>query len=199
MAKKQTKTKDIKAQAVKAALALAAEKGWNDTGLSDIAEKAGIPLHALHDHFEDRFDILAAYGRMIDKKVLEAMGDSNEALPPRDRLFDIIMERFDILNEDRESVCAILGALCLDPRQAVISLPHLGRSMSWMLEAAGIDTGGYRGALKIMGLSALYLKTLRTWKDDDSPDMAKTMAALDQNLGRAERWASRFGVIGPSM
>jgi len=35
----------------------------------------------------------------------------------------------------------------------------------------------------------VWLKTLRVWLDDDSPDLARTMAALDRNLGRAGRCA----------
>ncbi len=64
-----------------------------------------------------------------------------------------------------------------------------------MLEAAGIDTGGYKGAIKIAGLTALYLKTLKTWREDDSEDMAKTMAELDKNLERSEQWAGSFGFL----
>jgi hypothetical protein len=102
------------------------------------------------------------------------------------------MERFDALNEQRAGIVAILDSFRHDPKQAVITLPHLGRSMSWMLDAAGIDTGGVKGLMKIAGLTAVYLDTLRAWKDDDSEDMAKTMAALDRNLARAETWATRF-------
>lgn len=192
MAKKSTA--NIKEKAVKAALKLAARQGWLETSLADIAKEAKIPLADLHEHFLDRFDILAAYGRMIDKHVMDTLGEPDASLPPRDRLFDMIMERFDILNEDREGVCAILESFCTDPKQAVISLPHLGRSMSWMLECCGIETAGYKGALKIMGLTGIYLKTLKTWKNDDSPDMAKTMAELDKNLGRAEQWVDKFGL-----
>ncbi len=195
MAKKSTKSvKSAKEKAIDAVLALAAEKGWENTGLADIAGKAKIPLAELRDHFEDRIDILAAYGRSIDRKVLENTGTPDPDLSPRGRLFDILMERFDALNERREGVRAILKSFCHDPRQAVISLPHLGRSMCWMLEAAGIDTGGIRGALRIAGLTGVYLKTLKSWMDDDSPDMGKTMAALDKNLGHAERLAESLGI-----
>ena len=192
MAKKSTTT--IREKAVRAALALAAEKGWLETGMADIAKKAKIPLHELHDHFADRFDILAAYGRIVDKKVMETIGEPDPSLSPRDRLFDILMERFDVLNEDRDGVIAIVKSFCCDPKQAVISLPHLCRSMGWMLETAGIETGGYKGILKIMGMNAVYLKTLKTWANDDSPDMAKTMAALDKNLGYAEKLAGTMGM-----
>ncbi|MEC7576790.1 MAG: TetR family transcriptional regulator, partial [Pseudomonadota bacterium] len=81
-----------------------------------------------------------------------------------------------------------------DPKQAVISCPHLCRSMSWMLEAAGIEVGGIKGAMKVAGLTALYIKTLRVWRSDESVDMAKVMAALDKDLGRVEGLALRFGL-----
>lgn len=194
MAKKSTKSVPVKEKAVQAALALAAEKGWAQTGLKDIAVKAKVPLRELHEHFEDRADILAAYGRMIDRRVLENSGENDGDLSPRDRLFDILMERLDVLNDDRAGVCAILKSFCFDPKQAVIGLPHLGRSMSWMLEAAGIDTTGIRGAVRVAGLTGLYLKTLKVWMSDEDADMGKTMAALDKNLGRAERWAESFGL-----
>lgn len=182
----------VREKAVNAALELAAERGWTRTTLSDIAEKAGVPLHELHEHFDDRCDILAAWGRRIDHAALENAGRAEPGLSPRDRLFDLLMERFEVLNQNRDAATSILSSFRADPKQAVIGLPHLGRSMSWMLEAAGIGTGGIKGAVKVAGLTALYLKTLKTWMDDNSPDMGKTMAALDDNLGRAERWAERL-------
>jgi hypothetical protein len=50
--------------------------------------------------------------------------------------------------------------------------------------------------LRVKGLSAVYLHGLRAWFRDDSPDKAKTMAALDRALGQADRlagWAQRRG------
>lgn len=188
MAKKTTAKED----AINAALTLTAERGWDNIGLSDIAEAGSLSLSDLYEYFDDKGDILSAYGRMVDRKVLEAVNNEDETATPRDRLFEIMMERFDVLNENREAVISILKSFCFDPKQAVISLPHLGKSMSWMLEAAGEDTGGIRGAVKVAGLTGIYLNVLRTWKEDDSPDMSKTMAALDRNLNRAEQVANSF-------
>jgi hypothetical protein len=103
------------------------------------------------------------------------------------------MERFEVLNEYRAALVSILDSFKTDPKQLVISCPHLGRSMSWMLEAAGVETDGLRGALKVAGLTALYIKTLHVWQDDESADMAKVMASLDKDLGRAERFANTLG------
>ncbi len=195
MAQKSAKKGSLKEKAVPAALALAADKGWAAVSLNDIARKIRVPLAELHEHFEDRADILTAWGRQIDKQVLEKAGAKPDPeLSPRDRLFDVMMTRLEILSQTRAGARAILKSFKTDPKQAVIELPHLGRSMSWMLEAAGIETGGLKGSLKIAGLLALYIYTLRVWQDDDSADLGKTMAALDRNLGRAEEWAKTLGL-----
>jgi len=34
---------------------------------------------------------------------------------------------------------------------------------------------------------------LRAWEQDDSPDLDRTMKALDQRLRQAEQWQNTFG------
>ncbi|MBU6235070.1 MAG: TetR family transcriptional regulator [Alphaproteobacteria bacterium] len=190
---KQTISSNPRTDVVDAALALAAKRDWANVTMGDIAEEAGISLSALSQMFDGREDILAAYARRVDADVLESYGQGGGG-SHRDCLFDILMERFDRLNRDREAVVSILGSFCADPKQMVIALPHLGRSMAWMLEACGIETTGWRGAARVLGLSVIYLAAMRQWKDDESPDMAKTMASLDRSLARTERWAETFGI-----
>jgi len=187
------KNTDYKEAIVHAALALAAEQGWTLTTLRDIAQRAEIPLTTLRGIVDDKTDILALYGKQIDAQVLATLGEVAPAASPRDRLFDILMERFDVLNTHRDGLVSILDSLKCDPKQALIACPHLARSMNWMLEAAGVEASGIKGALKILGLTAVYLKTLKVWRDDTSPDMAKTMAALDKDLSRAEQTANTLG------
>jgi AcrR family transcriptional regulator len=191
MAKKQgILSKD---KIVEVALKLAAQKGWDKTSLADIAKASKISLSQLHDLFEDKADILAALGRMIDKKVLERVGKPDEDIPAKERLFDVMMERFDVLNEYRDGIVAILDSFLPDPKQALISLPHVCRSMTWMLEAAGLETSGLPGAARVAGLTVVHLKALYVWKSDEEADLSKTMAALDKGLGRAEQLANMFG------
>lgn len=178
---------------VNAALSLAAEQPWQDVTLSAIAAKARVSLADMHDDFADKTDILSVYGRMLDRRVL-ARWSGEEDSTPRDKLFDLLMERYECLNDDRAALTSILKSFRLDPKQAVIGLPHLCRSMAWMLEAAGVSTSGLQGAARVSGLTAIYLHGLKTWMNDEGADLAKTMAALDKDLGRAEYWAVRFGV-----
>lgn len=185
----------LKDKIVLKTLDLAAEQGWQYVTLRDVANAAEISMADLYMAIEDKNDILMLFGRMVDRKVaenIEAPKD-DDSLSARDRLFDILMDRFDILNDHREGVTAILESFKCDPKQSLTSLPHLCHSMGWMLEMAGIETSGIFGALKVAGMSGVYLKTLKTWMDDDNPDLSKTMAALDKTLGHAESAANTFG------
>jgi len=181
----QTDHKSIKDKMVDALLKLSKERSWDFVAFEDIAEEAGVPLADAREYFDDRADILAAYGRRLDRHMVENFSD-DENLSCREKLFDLLMERFDIVNQDREGILSILHGFKGEPKEAVISLPHLGRSMCRTLEAAGISTSGLTGPVKIAGLTGIYLYALKSWKEDDSADMAKTMKALDQALDKAE-------------
>lgn len=196
MTKKQAAEarKDEKDRILDAALDLAASQGWREVTLSAVAREAGLSLSALRERVEDKADILSLLGRRIDRRALEAAGGPDLSMPVRDRLFDILMERFDALNEYRSAVVSILESFKRDPKQAVIGCPHLARSMCWMLEAAGESTQGVKGALKVAGLTAVYIRALRVWRTDESPDLSRTMAALDKDLARAGRMAGSLGL-----
>ncbi len=192
MSAKKSDNTEIQKKIVTTALDLAVEQGWEYTTLRDIAERSELKPSDLYDVIDDKSDVLVLLGRLIDRQVLAEL-DIDETSSPRERLFDIMMDRYEVLNDYREGLIAILESLKYDPKQLVISMPHLCRSMSWMLECAGVETSGVKGALKVAGLSGLYLKVLRTWIEDDSDDLAKVMAALDKALERAESAADTLG------
>jgi hypothetical protein len=71
-------------------------------------------------------------------------------------------------------------------------------SMRFMLAAAGIDTEGPLGALRIQGGVLLFARVVEVWVDDEDKDMAKTMARLDRELDQAGKIIHRIeGFAGP--
>jgi len=177
---------------IEAALTLAAARGWRDLGLSDIAEEAGLTLAGLRSIFPSKAAVLAAFVRRTDERVLAGggAGGGAEGSSARDRLFDVLMRRFDVLQPHRDAVRAIIrGSLC-DPVAVLCQGPMLMCSMAWMLEAAGLSSSGLDGALRTKGLALVYLAALRAWLKDDSADLAKTMAVLDRGLRQAEKMAA---------
>lgn len=181
---------------VKCALELAGTQGWRSVTLRDVAEKGEVSLDAVYRRFPDRMALLKGLGRMVDAAVL-AGGQADMDEPPRDRLFDVLMQRFDVLSAYRDGVRSVLEDLRMDPVSALAELPELALSMRWMLEAAGIPSSGVFGAVKVRALAVLYLLVLRVWVNDDSPDMALTMKELDSRLRQAEQLANTFGRAGP--
>lgn len=190
MAKKKP---DISDRIIDAALALAAERGWRDLTLADIAGAAGLPLSKLYPVYPSKAAILRGFTRRIDVAVLageepDAAGGASGG-GARDRLFEVLMRRFDALQPHREALGNIVFDQARDPVSALCGLGRLERSMAAMLEAARLSAGGLRGLLRAKALGLAYLATLRVFLRDDSADLAATMAALDRNLGRLDRLA----------
>lgn len=173
---------------VRAALALIARAGWRRLSLAAVAEEAGLPILRLYRRFRSRQAILAAIFRQIDETVLAEPPPAEPDERPRDRLFDLLMRRFDALAPNKEAVAALARELPRDPAAALCAAAALARSMRWMLEAADVSTAGLSGAVAVRLAANAYLATMRVWQRDDSPDLARTMSALDSRLRRIERW-----------
>lgn len=176
---------DLSRHIVAKAMELAAERGWRNVSLADIAARAEVSLADLHEVVQSKHGILLAYSRSVDHRVLEGLTtfDSDSV---RDRLFELLMKRFDALTPDKAALRGVLRDTSTDPLVAVGGLYRLSRSMGLMLEAVGVDVTGVSGALRANGLAAIYANAFRVWLNDDSTDMGRTMAALDKGLRRGE-------------
>ena len=109
--------------------------------------------------------------------------------PPRERLFDVLMRRLEILAPHKAAVRSLLRSAARNPGLAFALNGLAVRSQQWMLTAADIGAAGPRGTLRAQGLALLFAQVLRTWVHDDDPGLARTMAALDRGLARGQRWS----------
>jgi AcrR family transcriptional regulator len=174
---------------IAAFLDLLAAKRIEQIGLGEIAEQAGVPLAQLRGEFAAPLAILAAHIKAVDRAVLSADFSDVEEEPPRERLFDVLMRRLEILKPHREAVRSLLRSARVNPPLALALNAMAVRSQQWMLTAAGISASGPRGMLRAQGLAALFGSVLRTWIADEDPGLARTMAALDRALARGQRFA----------
>jgi ubiquinone biosynthesis protein COQ9 len=175
---------------VDGALRLAGITGWTGGTLAQVAEDLGMPLARVLSLTPTRTAVLSAWGKQVDARVLEDGVEIDLEETVRDRLFDLIMRRLDALDPHKDAVATLPRACAGDPLLALTASMDLSRSMAMTLEAAGVSASGFAGLLRVKGLSALFLHILRIWLADDSPDMTKTMAALDKALDRAESAAN---------
>ncbi len=169
---------NAKSKLIAAALDLAASKGWRNLGMGEIAQAAGVGLGEAFAVFRTKPGLLAGFTRQVSETVL--FGGAAEG-SPREKLFELMMRRFDALKHHRPALKAILRGSVGDPA-AICGVPVTLNAMAWMLEGAGLSAQGWRGRARCMALTGAYAATFRTFLDDDSDDLAKTMAALDRRL-----------------
>jgi hypothetical protein len=125
----------------------------------------------------------------VDRRVLSAdVSDMGEE-PARERLFDVLMRRLDAHAGHKAAIRSLMRSTACNPPLALVMNGLAARSMSWMMTAAGISAAGPKGALRAQALTLIYVRVLSVWARDDDPGLARTMAALDRELARAERWS----------
>ncbi len=174
---------------VAAFMALLAEKRFEDIGFAEIARRAGVSLSELRMKHASKIEMLAAYMRDVDRAVLDGIDPGLADEPPRERLFDVLMRRLDILAADKAAVKSLRQSAMFNPGLTLAVNGLATRSMQWMLTAADIAATGPKGMIRAQGLTLLFGSVLRTWADDDDPGQARTLASLDRALSSGQRWA----------
>ncbi len=116
-----------RSKAVQAALDLAKERSWGDITLADIARAANLSLADLRREFTCKSDILRAFQAELDAEVLARAKPAGETQTPRDRLFDVVMTRFEAMQPYKPALKRIASYLCCRPGEAAAASRLLAR------------------------------------------------------------------------
>jgi hypothetical protein len=181
----------VRRDLARAALELAAQKPWREIDLVQLAHAASRPAADLYgaslseavDCVEEAFD--------------RAIGEDLDSLDPgqsvRDRLFELIMRRFEAMEPHRAAVLAMEAGQDRDPVLMGAAHQRHVRCARWVLALAGLEADGMTGQARAQGLGVIVGQARLAWRGDEAGDFAKTMASLDKKLRRAEemfgRWA----------
>jgi len=189
----------VRRDLARAALSTAADGAWRDVTLGKLAQAAGRPLSDFYG---------ASLGEAVDcveEAFDRAISDNLDALDPvqsvRDRLFELIMRRFEAMEPHRAAVIAMEQGADRDPTLLASAHQRHVRCARWVLALAGLEADGMTGQARSQGLGVIIGQARAAWRGDDAGDFAKTMASLDKNLRRAEemfgRWAGFEGKAPP--
>ena len=165
-------------RAADAALALAADRPWTEINLRDVAQHAGVPFAALYARAPGKTALLDRLSKRLDAQALDAVEGDVSALA-HDRLFEAFMARLETMQPHRDALIAIART------EGVALAPRLPRTARALAEAAGVDTAGPRGALRLTALTAVWARTLQVWRDDEGA-LNRTMAEIDRRLKEAD-------------
>lgn len=169
-------------------LSAIAGAGWRRASVEDAAAAAGLTTGQVLAAVGDRYGAVACLQDWLADAVADGAATGADV---RERLFDGLMQGFDLLQEHRAAVLAIRNSR--DPAVAALVMGRVPWHVRRIAVAAGMRVGGLRGRARLLALGALCLRAFSAWRTDGSADMSATMAALDRLLDKAER-AEREGL-----
>ncbi len=177
-AKKRRTTVDL----IDAAMELVAKQGWSAYSPLTLAAETKAGLGEICPQLGDRAAVLDALGRRADEAMIDMSVAELLELTPRERVFELLMRRFDNLRPARPALRALRQEAA--PDAWLRGLGNVRRAMKLVTEAAGLPQQGPRALVLGAALANAYLRSGRVWLDDDSEDQAPTLAELDKQIGR---------------
>ena len=166
------------------ALELAAQYKWCDVTLSQISKTAGISLSQLISLFPSKNALVVGIMEGTTKVIVNDTDQEILYERPRDRLFDILLRRIEVLAPNKIAFKSIIHEISSSPADALCMAPEFFKQIRTTLEVVGIDSTGLTGQIRVHGVAAIYIGALFVWFRDDSSDMEKTTTFLDRRLNQ---------------
>ena len=163
------------------------KKSWNAFTLEQVIKNVKVKKN----YIKTKFDLLKIVSKYVDYQLINKM-KSLENSSPKDMLFEVLMARFDILEENRKAFLEIYKILKKNPQQIIKLLPTFLESMIITAELSKYKVNGLKGTIRLKGLMLIYFITFFQWVDDKDTSLEKTMTALDKNLDQAEKLSKLF-------
>ena len=189
--KSKAKTPDVDPMLVlQASVDLLADAGWDGLNAEIVAERLHVDVDYVRNLFPDKLAILRAVGQVASNAMY---GEEDEAPldgEPRDRLFELMMRRYEALDPYKEGIRSALRAVPTEPLLPVVLLPDFNAALAEILDLAEIEPS----FMLRVGLGAVAASVFAVWLQDDSLDQAATMAALDRRLAQLFDFTSRLNL-----
>jgi AcrR family transcriptional regulator len=178
----------IAERVIDATLDLAEEIGWHDVRLFQVADRLDLPLAEIARRFRDQDAIANAWFARA-RTALLVPPEELQGLPPPERLHVVMSRWLDALAPRREVSADMLKEKLwpAHPHHWVPMAFDLSRLMHWFLDAARIASTGPRRAAAEVGLTLIFLATLRRWVADTSPGQMHSKGFLRRQLELADR------------
>lgn len=187
MSKSQKKTMRA---GVKALLKCAADYPFDQITLYDIAQRAGLPLSDFAD-IGTRDAVIDAVEPYFDRALVDDHLDFSD--PPMERLFEVIMLRFEAMEPYRKGLTRLMDWRDLQPGRRAALLSARRETARWALIAAGLDKGGqFEMLAKNTALMWCLGRAEDAWSEDENGDFTRTMARLDADLKTVSSRFERF-------
>ena len=167
------------------------KKSWNSIKLEEICKKSKINKKKLQRKIDSKLDLLSNINRYFDLQLTNT-SETVDQSSHKDMIFELMMLRFDILQNYRKSIIRIFNAFKRKPQELLLLLPSFIESMVVITRMAKIPINGLKGNLKIKGLLVIYFLSFLVWTKDNCESLEKTMKSLDNYLDHAGNLLSKL-------
>ena len=174
---------DLEKKIAEKTLKILIKKPWNKISIQEVLKDT----NEKKINFKSKIDLLKNINKYVDSLLISNM-KVLESSSTKDMLFEVLMARFDILQQNRQSFIKIYEGLKKTPQKYLSLLPSFLESMIVSAELANFNVNGLKGSLKLKGLTVVYFTTFFVWLDDKTTSLEKTMTRLDKNLDQAEKF-----------
>ena len=177
---------DRETQLARASLDLLKNRGWEKLALASVARSAKLPLSDVLSIVPSKSALPALILRALVKETARRYKMDPGSGGPRERLFDATMTFFDTQRHDAVALKKLYRALRYDPTMLLATRGDVLR-LSGQLLALGEADVGLSPRLQATVFAGVLIHAVSVWCDDDD-EMGKTMAQLDRDLRRADRF-----------
>ncbi len=158
------------------------ETPWNQLTLPSLISRLLTDPGEIPPALKSKEELLKGIIRLIDEETLALFGEGPQGVSLHDRLFDLVMCRFDAMAPYKKGLKSIWDEL---PARPLFFLPALIQglfSLDYLLEKIGFDQNFLCDKLYLGSFAIFYLSAVRVWHEDETPDLSQTMAYVDQGL-----------------
>jgi AcrR family transcriptional regulator len=124
-----------------AAMALYGERGFEQTTVAEIAERAGLTERTFFRHFADKREVLFAGSSSLQELLVTRLGDTPDSVPPLDAIATALDAAGVLLEERREYAgqrAAIIAANAELRERELIKLASLAAALADTLRRRGV-------------------------------------------------------------
>ena len=185
-----------KYQCIKDGFDIIENEGWNKFSFEKLAKNLKVDSKTIKIMFRNKIGFLKAFSLMIDEKVIDKLNfEEFKNNKVKDNLFELIMLRFEELNDYKAGLKNLLNDLKNSPFDFTKVTRNVFDSMELFLDIAKGKENCFFDFIKINIIFIIYSYIFDVWLDDKSEDMNVTMAELDKWLSQAEKYSKNISQL----
>lgn len=155
----------------KAALELYAERGFDETTVAEIAERAGLTERTFFRHFADKREVLFGGQELLGRAIMEAVAAAPDSAEPMEIAIAAVQAAADRIPDQRDLQRQRRAVIAANPglqERELRKMAVLGDELAGALRAAGVSAS--TAVLCAQVATIAFGLAFDRWLDDSSAD-----------------------------